>query len=160
VGERSARPEDVIATAAAPRSVRIEAIGVDAPIVGVGVRPDTNELDIPGDGDVVVWFRDGARPGEDGSAVLAAHVDWARRPAAFYDLVELPLGSAVVVAAEDGVEHRFVVSARRSYPKGELPLDVFRRRGPSVLTLITCGGSFDDEARSYRENVVVEAVPA
>ena len=92
--------------------------------------------------------------------MLAAHVDWAGRPAVFYDLVELAVGGVVVVTTDDGTERRFVVTSRRSFPKGQLPPDLFRRTGPSVLTLITCGGTFDDEARSYRENVVVEAVAA
>ena len=36
--------------------------------------------------------------------------------------------------------------------------ELYRRLGAPALTL-TCGGSFDHDLRSYRENVVVEAGP-
>jgi hypothetical protein len=36
---------------------------------------------------------------------------------------------------------------------------LFSGTGAPRLTLITCGGSFDAARRSYRENVVVTAVP-
>ncbi len=45
--------------------------------------------------------------------------------------------------------------------KARLPVDsLFDRRGGPRLTLVTCGGEFDQQARSYRDNVVVVAVPA
>ena len=37
---------------------------------------------------------------------------------------------------------------------------VFDRTGPARLALITCGGEFDEDLRSYRDNVVVLASPA
>jgi sortase (surface protein transpeptidase) len=157
--DHSAKPSDVLAVGPAPRSIRIDAIGVDAVVAPAGVRPGTNELDLPTDGAAVVWFQGGSRPGEAGSAVLAGHVDWDGEPAVFYDLVELPLGATITVTASDGAARSFVVTGRRSHPKGQLSPDLYRRNGSPVLTLITCGGSFDDDARSYRENVVVEAVP-
>jgi hypothetical protein len=36
---------------------------------------------------------------------------------------------------------------------------LFGRRGRPILSLITCGGSFDLMSRSYSDNVVVFAVP-
>jgi hypothetical protein len=48
-----------------------------------------------------------------------------------------------------------------SYPKSSLPVgELFRRGGPPVLTIVTCGGHFDPRARSYADNVTVVAVPA
>ena len=158
IGERSARLADVLAGRPPPRSVSIPAIGLEATVTPAGVVADTGELQIPADGGTVAWFSDGPRPGDEGSAVLAGHVDWAGEAAVFYDLVDVPVGATVLVRAEDGADRRFVVTARRSFPKGEVPPEVFRRVGPAVLTLVTCGGSFDDRKRSYRENVVVEAV--
>jgi hypothetical protein len=35
----------------------------------------------------------------------------------------------------------------------------FARDGAVRLTLITCGGPFDQDTRHYRDNVVVTAVP-
>ena len=41
-----------------------------------------------------------------------------------------------------------------------LPREVLRARGVPRLVLITCGGPFDQVRRSYRDNLVVYAVPA
>ena len=38
--------------------------------------------------------------------------------------------------------------------------DVFSRTGTGRLVLITCGGSFDESSRHYRDNVIVVAEPA
>ena len=53
------------------------------------------------------------------------------------------------------------VVARELLEKQVLPLDrLFAREGPPRLTLITCGGPFLPEYRSYRDNLVVVAEPA
>ena len=36
----------------------------------------------------------------------------------------------------------------------------FDRAGPPRLTLVTCGGEFDDENRRYLSNFVLTATPA
>jgi sortase (surface protein transpeptidase) len=92
--------------------------------------------------------------------VLAAHVDYDGRRGAFFRLRELEPGATVSVAYDDGSTRTFTVSTRRSYDKDALPTDeLFTREGPAILTLVTCGGPFDAAARSYLENVVVQAVP-
>jgi len=46
------------------------------------------------------------------------------------------------------------------FPKDTAPLaELFARSGQPRLTLITCGGSFDAAGGSYRDNVVITAVP-
>ncbi len=65
------------------------------------------------------------------------------------------------VVLGDASARRFEVVGRRSDDKDSLPLaELFTRNGEPVLTLVTCGGPFDPETRSYRENLVVFAVPA
>jgi sortase (surface protein transpeptidase) len=109
----------------------------------------------------VAWYEPGPGPGETGSAVLAAHVSLRNQGhGVFYDLKLLEPGDLVHVARADGSEQAFRVEARKIYLKENLPLEsIFSTEGPSVLTLITCGGGFDGDARSYDSNVVVYAVP-
>jgi hypothetical protein len=143
-----------------PVSVAIEGLGVVAPVAATGVDPDSGQLAIPGDADTVVWYEHGAAPGEEGSAVLAGHVDFNGRRGVFFDLGELEVGSIVTVTHDDGTSTPFQVVARRSHAKPDLPTsELFRRQGDPALVLITCGGEFDRDARSYRSNVVVVAVP-
>ena len=128
-----------------PIGLRIDEIEVDAPIGSYGVNQRTGEMDVPDNVTEVGWYRFGPKPGEAGSAVLAAHVDLASSgPGVFYNLQTLEEGDRMSVLYEDGSETQFRVVARVTYEKDELPLDViFSREGPSVLTLITCGGAFN-----------------
>jgi hypothetical protein len=102
-----------------------------------------------------------ARCCEPGSAVIAGHVDYNGRPGVFFALDRLDPGAIVDVVHQDGSTHSWRVVARRQYVKSELPTDLlFARTGAPTLTLVTCGGLFDASRRSYRDNVVVFAVPA
>jgi hypothetical protein len=142
-----------------PARLRIPSIGVDAPVVPVGLEPD-GSMGLPGAAEVG-WFQPGVRPGSShGSAVLAAHVDHGGRQGAFFDLRRVPEGAEVFVVGPDGRELRFVVDERAQVDKQDLPVaELFRSRGPATLTLITCGGSFDRAARHYQDNIVVRATP-
>ena len=95
-----------------------------------------------------------------GATVLAAHVDYQGVPGAFFNLADLEPGDEIEVEMSDGSIHLYSVTDRDEYQKTELPADdLFRKTGSTVLKLITCGGQFDPEARSYLSNVVVTAVP-
>lgn len=143
-----------------PVAVRIPALEVATEVVALGVDAETGQMEVPTNAQEVAWYRHGPRPGEPGSAVLAAHVDYAGRPGVFYRLGELELGAVVEVDLSDGSTRRFVVEARAVFTKEEVPLErIFAREGEAVLTLVTCGGGFNRTERSYDSNVVVVAVP-
>jgi sortase (surface protein transpeptidase) len=158
---RSARIADLDqAPAAVPERLRIAEIDVEAPIVTVGVEDD-GEMEVPEDVGDIGWYRHGPAPGEPGAAVVAGHVDSREQGrGAFFDLRRVDVGARVEVTDSNGDVQRFEVVARRTYDKATLPADeLFSRTGPSQLVLITCGGDFDREAGSYRENVVLYAQP-
>lgn len=141
-----------------PLRLRVPAIGVDQVVTPVGVAAD-GQLDVPDDAASVSWYRFGPGPAEPGSSVLAGHVDYDGREGVFWRLDEVEVGQRIEVTSATGVD-AFTVSATRRYAKTALPLDaLFDRDGPSRLVLITCGGSFDRAASSYRDNVVVIAEP-
>lgn len=144
-----------------PVRLRIGGIGVDAPVVPHGVDQRTGEMDVPSNVDEVGWYEFGPSPGEQGSAVLAAHVDLAGQgPGVFYRLSQVDPGDTIDVLFADGSSTSFVVEARMTYEKSELPLEtIFSRSGSPVLTLVTCGGGFDRSSLRYDSNVVVYAVP-
>jgi hypothetical protein len=144
----------------APIRVRIEAIGVDAPVQAVGIDPRGGGVRIPVNVGWLGWYRFGPSPGHPGSAVIVGHVDSAAQgPGAFLRLRDLVPGDVVLVGFTHGTRS-FVVVARRMYPKIGLPNDVFATSGKPVLALVTCGGAFDRVTRHYSDNVVVYAVPS
>jgi hypothetical protein len=147
---------------APPINLRIDRIGVDHPLVPVGLEPD-GTMEIPEDVQEVGWYDPGVRPGENGSAVLSGHVDSRTQGrGAFFELGRLDVDDLIVVTTRDGSEQQWRVVARTRYPKDELPVEeLFVWGGDEPrLVLITCGGDFDRSTRHYTDNVVVHAVPA
>ncbi|MFC5061929.1 class F sortase [Actinomycetospora atypica] len=150
----------VPAEAAAPVRLRAPAIGLDAPVVAVGVDPD-GRMEVPARIAEVGWYRFGPAPGDPaGSAVLAGHVDdRVQGEGAFATLGRLDPGDEVLVDGPRGTVVHRVTDVRR-WSKQDVPLDeLFARTGPGRLTLITCDGPFDRDQRSYRDNLVVTATP-
>jgi LPXTG-site transpeptidase (sortase) family protein len=146
-----------------PRRVRIPAIGVDAAVYPVGITGDTGLFEVPRAVDRVGWYRHG--PGLEaraGSVVIAGHVDGRTQGrGAFYRLRELAPGDRLSVTGADGRRRAYRVVAREDFDKTALPVRrLFARDGAHRLTLITCGGPFDRATRTYRDNLVVTAVPA
>jgi hypothetical protein len=146
---------------ARPVGVTIDSIGVRATVVPVGVQERSKTVEVPTDVRTVGWYRFGPAPGANGSAVLIGHVDSrVLGPGAFFRLRELAPGDLLTMLFANGSRSSFEVVARRFYPKDKLPGSVFQRSGGPMLTLVTCGGAFDQATGSYADNVVVFAVPA
>ena len=146
------------AAASVPAELRLA--GTSAAVVPVGVGPG-GSLALPASPDEVGWWTSGALAGAPhGSTLVAGHVDAAGTgPGAMAALRDLQVGDLVALRGADGTEHRYRVESRRSYPKTDLPADLFRTDGPPRLVLVTCGGRFDRATGHYDDNVVVHAVP-
>ena len=138
-----------------PLRVRIPAIGVVAPLVRLGLNPDRT-LEVPKYQEAG-WYTGASRPGSAGPAVIAAHVDSTTGPAVFYRLKELKTGDTVHVDYGDGTV-TFSVRESQSFLKSSFPTArVYGATEDPELRLITCDGTFDRTARSYRSNRVVWA---
>lgn len=147
----------VTAPVAPPVRVRIPAIGVDSAIVGIGVDA-AGVLVPPATTDVTGWFGAGPAPGAVGPALLAGHVDSRAGPGVFFRLVELRPGAEITVDRADGTSVVFVVVSATRVAKAAFPTELVYSPLPvAALRLITCGGTFDHAARSYRDNVIVDA---
>jgi hypothetical protein len=162
-GERAPAPPaagppaaDAPAAVGEPVSVAIPAVGVDARVVPVGLRPD-RAMELPAV-DLAGWYHPGPRPGEPGPAVLVGHVDSRRGPAVFFRLGELRRGDRIVVGQRGSCCRSFVVERVERHPKDALPVErIWGGTREPVLRLITCGGSFDRASGHYRDNIVVFA---
>jgi hypothetical protein len=158
----TARPAAPSAVAPGVPPVRLQLAGVDAPLDPVGVDP-AGAMALPEDVDRVGWYRFGPAPGADeGTAVLAGHVDDADQGlGALAPLRGVEAGAEVQVTDASGAVTRWRVVSRELIEKRAVPLAaLFQRTGPPRLVLLTCGGEFLPELRSYADNVVVVAEPA
>jgi Sortase domain len=152
---------DPAVPAPVPDRLELPTLGIRAAVRPVGVDR-AGDLQIPTEVADVGWYRFGARPGDPaGSTVLSGHVDSAEQGrGAFFRLRELRPGDPVVVHGSDGRTRAYRVVAREEWPKSEVPLNrLFARTGAARLTLVTCGGGFREDVRSYRDNIAVTAVP-
>jgi hypothetical protein len=76
-----------------------------------------------------------------------------------YALERSQVGDVIELVGDDWSIRPYRVVSREAFTKRALPTEeLFRESGPSVLTVITCGGSYTPGV-GYEENVVVTAVP-
>ncbi|MFI0408079.1 class F sortase [Actinomadura sp. 3N508] len=143
----------------APVQVAVPSIGVRAPLSRLGLAGDGSVQVPPADRlNLAGWYDRGPAPGERGAAVILGHVDSAKGAAVFYELGRLRPGHRIEVTRQDGRTAVFTVESVERVAKDRFPTG--RVYGPldhPGLRLVTCGGSFDEGERSYRDNVIVYA---
>jgi hypothetical protein len=149
----------VARSAALPVELHIPALEVRSSLQGL--RKDrAGVLSVPEDPQRAGWYSQGPAPGEAGPAVLVGHVDSYEGPGVFAGLADLQPGDVVEVRRSDGSVVAFAVEEVATFPKEAFPTErVYGGDAGRSLRLVTCGGSFDRDARSYVDNVVVFAAP-
>ncbi|MFC8366457.1 MULTISPECIES: class F sortase [unclassified Streptomyces] len=141
-----------------PDRIRIPAIGVDAPLTGLGLTR-TGSLDAPPADreNLAGWYEAGTTPGETGTAIVAGHVDNTDGPAVFYSLGALRKGGTIEVDRRDGTVAVFTVDAVEVYDAEDFPDEKVYGAAPRPeLRVITCGGGWS-RTTGYQGNVVVYA---
>lgn len=143
-----------------PARLRIPSLGVDAKVEPVTVKAD-GAMATPSNFDNVAWYSPGAKPGGQGSAVFAGHVNNALlRSGVFEHLAQIKKGSYVMVEDAAGKSLVYRVSSVEEYEPNASTDALFSASGPSRLVLITCDGEWVPSARSYDKRLVVVAEPA
>lgn len=150
---------DLALPRSAPKRLSIPQIAVNAPFTPLTIGP-TGQLNAPpaGDKNLVGWYKDGAAPGERGSAIIAGHVDTKTGPAVFLQLESLKTGSTINITREDGIIATFKVDSVETFNKARFPNErVYADASTAQLRVITCGGAYDRKVKDYVDNVVVFA---
>ncbi len=142
-----------------PTELRIPKIGAKSSLIPLGLNPDeTVEVPPVEKPRQAGWYKLARTPGEAGPAVVLGHVDGNKEPGIFLRLKELVAGDEVEVSRKDGTTARFRVRRTEQIAKNSFPTEaVYGDTAEPELRLITCGGSFDQSARSYRDNIIVYA---
>ena len=162
-------PELVSVVPHGPLPVRVDIPGIyiDAPVITLGLGAEAIP-DVPERPDQIAWYNFSATPGQNNNAVFSGHVDWQTPrgdpiPGVFYRLRELHVGDTITVVLENDevLEYQVTGNVATSYDDP----NVVRSMEPTirdVLTLITCGGSWEydpakDNGGNYSHRVVVRA---
>lgn len=145
--------------AAEPVRVRIPSLDIRTRVFSLGLNRDgTVAVPTLRQADDVSWYKYGPTPGEKGPAVLLGHVDSTTGPAVFFEVGGMERGERIEVDREDGTTAVFAVEAAETVPKDGFPTErVYGGLDYPGLRLVTCGGVFDEEERSYTDNIVVYA---
>ncbi|MCY4175676.1 MAG: class F sortase [Acidimicrobiaceae bacterium] len=150
-------PQDARLQAPNPSVVRIPRLGVQAPIVPLGLQDD-GTIEVPERADLAGWWLGGPEPGETGPAVILGHVDSEESEGVFFHLRYLSSGDEIHIDRVDGSTVTYVVEHLETHDKDAFPTDaVYGPTEAPTLRLVTCGGDYDFDERTYPDNVVVFA---
>jgi sortase (surface protein transpeptidase) len=145
-----------------PVRMVIEKLGVDAPVVAMGVD-DQGIPRVPLNGQDVVWYNFSSPPGAGSNAVFAGHINWEGAPGSFSSISQLGARDKVRLISEDGHEYTYEVTANFAVdPAADDSLRVMAPTRTDIITLITCGGTWvpDPSERfggSYSNRTIVQA---
>ncbi|GAA2935387.1 class F sortase [Streptomyces violaceus] len=142
----------------APVRLLVPAIGVDTPVIRLGLAPDgTVEVPPVTADDRAGWYRHSPTPGRTGPSVILGHVTVGTYgDGVFRHLDRLRRGDRIVARLENGTAAEFAVTAVRTTPKTDFPADdVYGDVDRPELRLITCGGARTGDG--YADNVIVFA---
>jgi sortase (surface protein transpeptidase) len=139
--------------------LEIPALGVKTGVEHVG-QTKTHEMDVPKDAAQVAWYVYGAKPGEEGNAVISGHFDTpSGKPAVFYSLRSISVGDKIIINSDDGNQTTFIVREKKLYPYTTFPSEfVFHTKPGKNLNLITCAGIWDKKDKIYNQRMVVFSV--
>ncbi|WP_419796040.1 class F sortase [Streptomyces mexicanus] len=143
-----------------PRSrathLRIPSLGIDAPVVAIGLDADRQLQTPPVDQPKVVgWYDRGPSPGEPDTAVAVGHRDTTTGAAVFAALGQVEPGRHIEVRRADGRTAVYTVDKVRVFDKTRFPdKEVYGHSRRPELHLITCGGLYTRRT-GYSSNVVV-----
>lgn len=152
------RPQNRADTAPfTPTRLSIPSLTIDAAIEAVGRNPN-GDMTAPSSYSTTAWYRDGSRPGEPGTTVIAGHFNNSLGLAGVFErLNQIELGDTIVVHGESG-EARYVVRELSVHDASNAPLEqLFATTGASRLVLITCDGAWDRGTRTYDKRLIVVA---
>ncbi|MFL5995280.1 MAG: class F sortase [Streptomyces sp.] len=142
----------------APVRLRIPALGVDTPVMRLGLASDgTVQVPPITDHDQAGWYEHSPTPGQTGPSVILGHVTvGAYGDGVFHGLSRLRRGEKIVARLENGTEAEFTVTSLRTVAKADFPTDdVYGNVDRPELRLITCGGPKHETG--YLDNVIVFA---
>lgn len=142
-----------------PVKLKITKANIDAAVEEVA-NDAHGRMDVPKDPLGAGWYKPGYKPGQVGSAVIAAHFDTKTgAPGPFYEIKNLESGDRIDVEDANGKTLTFTVEEKKMHKDANFPIqEVFAKADKPRLNLITCAGTWDPVAHNYSDRLVVYAV--
>ena len=145
--------------AASPARVTIASIGVDSPLMQLGLNSDhTVEVPPADKGMTAGWYIGSAVPGDSGASVIIGHNNTRYGRAVFHDLYTIKPGADVAIRLPDGKTVHYTVTSLQRVSKSNFPTQqVYGATSGHALRLITCDGALDANGHPV-DNLIVYGV--
>ncbi|MCF2434658.1 sortase [Streptomyces thinghirensis] len=133
---------------------------VDAPFTDLAIGANGQlQAPPPDDTNLVGWYAKGASPGEEGTSIIAGHVDTKTSAAALARLGQLEEGRRLPRRESRRTQRPPSWStAWRPSTRTTSPASACTATGTGAeVRLITCAGDYDRKAKDYTDNLVVFA---
>ncbi len=141
-----------------PNTLSIPSLDINAKVQQVGITTK-GRMATPSNFKDVGWYRYGAKPGENGTAVIDGHLDNGLAfPAVFNKLGDIKVGDDIYVTNGESKTLHYVVTGSTLYDFNAEAVDVFaQNKNEKTLKLITCAGNWIDAFRTHDKRLVVSA---
>ena len=142
-----------------PRKIELPSLGKTGCIQKVGIDQHNN-IAVPTNIHVAGWFTGSTKPGEDGVSIIDGHFGGRYTDdAIFRDLNKLKPNELIKIEYGDRTWRTFTVVRTDLYSVDETAHQQFKKLEgiDKQLTLITCGGTYDNKAKTYNKRTVVRA---
>ncbi len=146
-----------------PWELLLPSAQIRASLVGVGLTY-TRALGAPDNPYVIGWWKNGPAPGEVGNVLLAGHRDFTDNDGNIgigvcWLLPKTQPGDFLIIRDNEAREHHVytvteAVAVVWNDPNG---VEYLRRTETAIATLVTCEGSFDDDANNYSHRRIIVA---
>lgn len=143
-----------------PVRLVIDLLGIDAPIVGLGLDED-GAMAAPGQLETVGWYDKSSKIGQTKfSILLDGHYGVDPEPGVFRELNRLGPGDSFVLVGASGLEAKYVITETENQPLEDVDMERALYYGGSdkeTVVIITCDGVFDPSRVTYDQRHVVYA---
>lgn len=150
----------IVASKGVPSRINIPSVGIDAPIVSVGLT-SSGQMDAPNSLTDVGWYNRSAKVGESNySILLDGHYGRPGRPGIFFNLKDIKMGDNIEVFGQTSESVLYKVVEIENLPQEEVDMRkalMPYSAGTESITLITCFGEYDSQEADYSHRVVVYA---
>lgn len=141
---------------ALPRYIFIDKISVKAIVKPLGVTAD-NYLEAPANIHEVGWYNGSTTPGQAGAVVIDGHVGLSQTPGVFFQLHKLQPNDTITIERGDGTLVSYRVTKSITYEADDVDMHTVLNpvSNQPGLNLITCAGSYNIEAQTFDQRLVV-----
>lgn len=142
-----------------PRIIHINAIGVKARVLQMGVNAD-GSMQAPINVFDTGWYTGSVRPGQKGASIIVGHVSGPTRHGIFEKLSQLKNGDSITIENGAGNVFNYQVVASETVKLENVDMNKFMRPANGVdegLNLMTCAGKWIDSGSTMDHRLMVYA---